>query len=307
LVGHENAATTATVLVVDDESINLEIIEEFLSLENLSLCMVEDGSDAWERLEHEPELYDVVLLDRMMPGMDGMEILVRMKNHQKLNNIPVILQTAKASRQDIIEGISAGAYYYLTKPFGEELLRSIVRTAIEDKLRYNLLTDGLEQTSRGLSSLDEARFIIRTIVEANDVARILAKTCTCPAKAVIGISELLINAIEHGNLKIGYEEKTRLMMSGRWINEINKRLELPEYKHKTVTVSVTRQSNMVKILIEDEGDGFEWKKYLELDPQRVFDIHGRGIAIAKLTSFESINYFGSGNKVELLLQGAILS
>lgn len=293
----------ATVLIVDDEPFNLEIIEEYLDGEGYTLIAAEDGQDAWTKLEAEPNKFDVILLDRMMPKLNGMEVLAKIKAHRLLKSTPVILQTAKASQQNIIDGMNSGAYYYLTKPFNDGMLRSIVRTAIEDKMRYDLLTSKLEESVRGLMTLHDAHFKFQTIDEANDLAKVLANACAYPDKVVIGISELLINAVEHGNLDICYDEKSRLVANDGWKDEINKRLQSAEYKNKKVLVSFKREGNSNKILIEDEGRGFEWKKYLELDPHRAFDSHGRGIAMAKIMSVDEICYQGCGNTVEITVQG----
>ena len=295
--------SNATVLVVDDEPFNIEIIEEYLEGEGYTLFTAEDGEDAWQQLEIDPEKFDVVLLDRMMPKLDGIEVLCRIKSHRRLKSIPVILQTAKASQQNIIEGMNCGAYYYLTKPFDDEMLRSIVRTAIEDKMRYDLLTFELEESVRGLATLHSAHFEFQTIDEANDVAKVLANACAKPNKAVTGISELLINAVEHGNLAICYEDKSRLVAKDEWQDEVYRRLQLPENKNKKVRVTFKREKHLNRILIEDEGQGFEWKNFLELDPLRAFDSHGRGIAMARIMSIEEINYQGCGNKVELIVLG----
>lgn len=123
------------ILVVDDEPLNLDIIEEFLTgkekLYNVETAS--DGIEAMEKLEANPSKYDTVLLDRMMPRMSGMEVLAKMSEHPELKYIPVILQTAKVSKEDILEGLKAGAYYYLTKPFTSEILHSVVSTAVKDR------------------------------------------------------------------------------------------------------------------------------------------------------------------------------
>ncbi len=296
--------SNATVLVVDDEPFNLEIIEEYLDEEGYTLFTAEDGDDAWQQMQAEPDKFDVILLDRMMPRMDGMEVLAKMKAHRKLKSIPVILQTAKASQQNIIEGMNSGAYYYLTKPFDDEMLRSIVRTAIEDKYRYDQLISQLEESVRGLSTLRDAIFEFKTIDEANDLAKILANACAKPDRAVTGISEMLINAVEHGNLDIKYEEKSRLVAQDKWQEEVENRLQQEQYKDKKVRVRFKREGRFNRILIKDEGNGFDWQNYLELDPMRAFDSHGRGIAMAKMMSVDKIKYMGNGNQVELILQGS---
>lgn len=304
---HIMSYSNATVLVVDDEPFNLEIIEEYLDGEGYSLFTAEDGQDAWSQLESEPDKFDVILLDRMMPKLDGMEVLAKIKSHRKLKSTPVILQTAKASQQNIIEGMNSGAYYYLTKPFDDEMLRSIVRTAIEDKMRYDLLTSKLEESVRGVLTMQEAIFEFQSIDEANDLAKVLANACSYPDKVVTGISELLINAVEHGNLEICYAEKSELVAKDSWKAEVNKRLLSAEHKDKRVRVRFKRGDSTNKILIVDEGKGFEWQNFLELDPMRAFDTHGRGIAMAKMMSVDEINYIGCGNRVELTIRGGKVS
>ncbi len=297
--------SNASILIVDDEPFNLQIIKEFLDNENYTLFTAVDGQDAWEQLEQNPDKFDVILLDRMMPKLDGMQVLSRIKAHQTLKSIPVVFQTAKSSTQDIIEGMNLGAYYYLTKPFDDEMLCSIVRTAIEDKMRYDLLTMELEESVRGLAMLQNAYFEYKTIDEANDLAKLLANSCARPDIVVTGISELLINAVEHGNLKICYDEKSRLAAQGEWINEVKKRLSLDEHKDKKVAVHFKKEGSINRILIEDEGAGFEWQAFLELDPERAVDSHGRGIAMAKMHSLDEINFHGRGNKVEIIVPACV--
>lgn len=111
------------------------------------------------------------------------------------------------------------------------------------------------------------------------------------------MAELLINAIEHGNLQIGYDEKTALMSKGNWAQEIERRIALPENKSKAVFVSFARHPDRIELHVRDQGPGFDWKKYMELDPARAFDSHGRGIALARQLSFQTLSYMGEGNEV----------
>jgi len=197
-----------------------------------------------------------------MPALDGMQVLAKIKTHQTLRLTPVIIQTARASQQDVIEGMNAGAYYYLTKPFDHHMLQSIVRAAIEDKLRYDFLKAELEQSVRGLNLLQNAYFEFSHIDDANSLAKVLANACAQPGKVVTGISELLMNAVEHGNLNIGYDDKSRLISCGLWSQEINKRMQQMIYKDKKVRVTFKRDKQSIRILIKDEGNGFDWAHYL---------------------------------------------
>jgi len=119
------------ILVVDDEPLNLEIIAEFLADEGYLLDLVASAERAWERLEANAS-YDLAILDRMMPGMSGMDLLKKMKADSRFCAIPVIMQTAACHPQQIKEGFEAGVFYYLSKPFELETLTAIINSALAD-------------------------------------------------------------------------------------------------------------------------------------------------------------------------------
>ena len=118
------------ILVVDDEALNVEIVYECLE-DDYDLSSAENGLVAWEMLQQEPQKFDLILLDRMMPVMNGIELLEKMKQSDECLHIPVILQSAKGSPKHIEEGMQAGAQFYLIKPFEEEALTSLVSRALE--------------------------------------------------------------------------------------------------------------------------------------------------------------------------------
>jgi len=285
------------ILIVDDEPLNLEIILDHLENKNFECHTAHNGEVAWEKLSQAPNFYDLVLLDRMMPQLDGMEVLRRMKENDDLRNIPVIIQTARASKQDIEDGLTAGALFYLTKPFNRTQLISLVDAVTEDRQRHLALQKKAQRHTNTLSLLDSGHFTFQTLDEAQALASLLADTCPASEKVVTGLSELLINAVEHGNLGIGYEEKSKMQQEGNWLQEIERRLLMPENEAKKIHVTYTRRKNCIEFIIKDEGQGFSWEKYLQLDPARAFDSHGRGIALANMSSFSTISYEGCGNKV----------
>jgi len=125
---------TAIVLAVDDETYNLKIISYHLKNENYEVVTAGDGQEAWDLLVGSPEQFDTILLDRSMPRMSGMEVLRKIKSHDILKSIPVIFQTAMKHQDDILEGLQAGAYYYLTKPYKRDALRSIIDISSKRKV-----------------------------------------------------------------------------------------------------------------------------------------------------------------------------
>jgi CheY-like chemotaxis protein len=287
----------ARLLVVDDEELNREIIEEYLSEGNYDLDMAEDGVAAWERLDAQPEAYDAILLDRMMPRMNGLELLHKIKQDLRLQHIPVILQTAMAASENVVEGIKAGAYYYLTKPFEEQMLFSVVSTAVRDSFQLRESRRVLAETTRTLGLMIQGQFRFQTIHEARSVAALLANTCPTPGRVMLGLTELMINAVEHGNLGITYNEKSRLNECCKWEQEVNRRLQSDAYRDRFVDALLTRDAHRISITVQDQGDGFDWQRYLEMSPERAMDNHGRGIAMAGMISFDEIQYQGRGNVV----------
>ncbi len=286
-----------SILIVDDEPINLEIICAHLEDDDYDLVTATNGEEAWSLLEADPHRYEAIILDRMMPGMDGIKVLARMKQNEATEQIPVVMQTAKAETQEVLEGLKAGAYYYLTKPYDGDVLKTIVRSAVNDRLHEKSLRESLREGRRIFDLMTFGRFKVHNLRECNLVASQVAHLCPQPHRVVTGISELLINALEHGNLKIGYEEKTDLMRRGMWQVEIERRLKASENVGTFVELEFSVTAKSVQIRIRDQGQGFDWTPYMDFDPNRAFDPHGRGIAVARLSSFDDLEYLGPGNEV----------
>ena len=113
----------------------------------------------------------------------------------------------------------------------------------------------------------------------------------------MGLAELLVNGVEHGNLGIDFETKGRLKEDGTWAEEVAERLTWPEHRDKRVRLSVSRDGGRWCFAIRDEGQGFDWQRFSELDPSRAFAPNGRGIVLARQIAFEEVRYLGCGNEV----------
>lgn len=287
-------------LVVDDELLNLEIIAEFLDNPLYELDLVLNAEQAMAKLEMPGAEYAMIILDRMMPGINGIELLHKIKAEQRFQRVPVIMQTAAATSEQVREGIEAGAYYYLTKPYEPKVLLAIIRAAladVEQQKEHASAAERMQQQSEALRLLTHATFHFATLAEVHNLASLLASLCPQPDVVMMGLTELLVNAVEHGNLGMSYAEKSRLSFEGGWEEEVARRLKLPEYRNRIATASFERNAGEIRFTISDQGDGFAWQEYLEIDPKRAFDPNGRGIAMAKQLSFKKLEYQGRGNMV----------
>ncbi len=142
-----NLAITGTILVADDEPANRDLFDELLTLQGFKVITVSDGPAALKSLSTTP--IDLVLLDVMMPRMNGFEVCDKIKSNPETELVPVILITALSDKQDRIEGIKCRADDFLTKPVDRSELLARVRSLL--KLKYR--TDELERAETVLFTL----------------------------------------------------------------------------------------------------------------------------------------------------------
>jgi len=296
------------ILVVDDQLFNREDIEEDLIDEGYDVTLAADGAEALGILLKEPTKFNVAILDRMMPKMSGLELLMKMKITSKLKNIPVVFQTAKGDKDDIIEGLNEGAYYYLVKPFKTKELLAVTKAALLKQEEYIQLSENEERSRAILNSFllyqkGEMEFVLYSVDEAIALSRLLCHACPIPTNAYTLLYELLVNAIEHGNLEISYDDKTVLQHENRWNEEVKHRLTLEKYKSKKVILQFRKTETEIFFSIQDEGKGFDWEPYMDFSfDGRAHDSHGRGIAMSNHSSGFSVQYCGNGNVVTAKLQ-----
>jgi class 3 adenylate cyclase len=124
-------AAPARILIVDDEPFNRDVLAQELELLDHEALAAVHGRDALERLES--ELVDLILLDIMMPGIDGYEVLRRLKDDARLRHIPVIMISALDDLESVVRCVELGAEDYLPKPFDPVLLKARIGACLEKK------------------------------------------------------------------------------------------------------------------------------------------------------------------------------
>jgi two-component system, sensor histidine kinase and response regulator len=132
-----NKYKNATVLVVDDNNENLKVVGGFLKTFDYKIAFATNGKEAMDILADTN--IDLILLDIMMPGMDGFEVCKLIKQNKLLKNIPIIFLTAKTETDDIVKGFEVGGVDYVTKPFRKEELLCRVNTHLELKFSRETL------------------------------------------------------------------------------------------------------------------------------------------------------------------------
>lgn len=288
-----------TVLAIDDNEINLMLLVRSIKEMGYAVQSFTSSVEGWHYLEANPEQVDIVLCDKLMPNLSGLEILKRIKANEALRRIPVIIQTGDAGVTQMREGLETGAYYYLTRPFHPEILTAILHSAsIECDTREGLVAQLSATHSQFLSLMHEGEFIIKTHAEALVMATMIANAATYPEFIAIGLMELFSNAIEHGNLEIGHEYKHKCLMTNSWNEELARRMADPELGARIVRIRFEKTTSGLRLSVKDEGKGFEWRNYVYDDegPNRLHSPNGRGIA-KSMIMLDDVRYSGNGNEV----------
>jgi two-component system, sensor histidine kinase ChiS len=194
-----------TILVVDDDSINRQVVANYLAYTNITVLTAAGGRQAIERIETGP-LPDLVLLDIMMPHMNGYKLCRWLRQRYTSSELPVIVLTAKNAFQDLVQGFAEGANDYLTKPFVKAELIARVVSQLKLKEAYLTLRENLSlrreleerqaseqelrvvqrQLSSILDSIDDALLAVNESEEITFCNRVCEELLGCKAEALLG-------------------------------------------------------------------------------------------------------------------------
>jgi sigma-B regulation protein RsbU (phosphoserine phosphatase) len=159
-----------SVLVVDDNAKNLQVLGGFLKIEGLLVEFALDGISALKWLEKKK--FDLILLDIMMPGMDGYEVCSIIKKNPLVCDIPVIFITAKTDSESIVRGFDAGAVDYINKPFIQSELLVRVKTQLSigrSKEQEQHYLNVIEEKNLNISSnIDHAKYIQAAVLSMSE-------------------------------------------------------------------------------------------------------------------------------------------
>ncbi len=284
------------VLSIDDQMMNLLLISDYLAETDFEVLSYQDAEAALNYVLSGQQV-DAIVLDSEMPNIDGIEFVRRLHAAEVFKNIPIILITGASSADDVARGISAGVFYFLSKPFKQSTFLAILNRALKAFQVYKGLQTSIYTTAQSLSLMDKCQFTFRTLEEVKVISRFIAQLSPSPEAVILGLYELMLNAVEHGNLGISYQEKNEWIRQGIWKKEVSKRLAKPQYRKKKAKIQVAKDRKKIVFRLEDQGDGFDWEYFLDLHPNRANSKFGRGIAMSKKLCFDTLEYQDPGNVV----------
>jgi len=205
---------TAHILVVDDSAVNRKLLERLLLREGHTVETAADGREALTRLEADPESIDVVLLDIMMPELDGYAVLTALKGQEATRHLPVIMVSAIEETESVIRCIEAGAADYLTKPFDPAILKARLSSSLAEKrLRdtereYLLQVRVLTSAATAIESGNYSATQVDAVAQRDDPLGQLARVFQQMAREVRAREERLTRQVEELRIEIDEARKT---------------------------------------------------------------------------------------------------
>ena len=284
------------MLVVDDQEALRSLLARLLEREGFDPIQAEDGARAVEMYKTESPL--VVVSDIMMPRMDGLMLLNEIRRIDR--NATVILMTGQGNEDVLLKALRGGATNFFKKPFNVRELIDEIRKVVEFRLeaaRSSLFSPLLvEEMKHFVMPRADAPFfpVINQIT--------LQLPCLLPQEDIlnlkIGIEEVITNAIEHGNLGITFDQKSRAIQEGRLAELIADKGRESDAAGRSVRITSRLTPDLFEITIGDDGQGFDWRTLPAVEPENLLAFNGRGIFLTKIY-FDEVVYNDSGNVVTL--------
>lgn len=274
-----------TILIVDDTPENIDILVELL--EDFDKKIAINGADALETV-YEGDPPDLILLDIMMPEMDGYEVCRRLRADDQTRDIPIIFLTAKAQKEDIVKGFEAGGQDYVTKPFDAHELLERVRTQLELKTQREILKnmnvmleekvqERTAQLQEALDKLDKANKELQGLDTAkNNFLLMISHELRTPLNGIVGAAYFLKDSLEKDSefgefvdmLKVSVDRLEQFSTTALIITQLQ-----TEYKLSKETLDLAEITERCIASNEEAAKGKDIHVYKEI-PEKDIKVDG---------------------------------
>jgi signal transduction histidine kinase len=289
----DNKMAKDVILVVDDQPNNLKVIASVLG-RDYSLSIANSGANALKILENNTP--DLILLDIMMPEMDGFEVCRRIKANERIRHIPVIFLTAKNDIDDIVNGFSSGAVDYITKPFNSVE----VKVRVQNHLNLKHALDELKITNQKLQELNATK---------DKFFSIIAHDLRSPFTSILGFSELLADQItdkEYNNIEeyagfIKQSSKQAMDLLTNLLEWARSQTNKIEYKPEKIDLNHLIEETAIMFDQIALPKGITIKRNLNQNLEVMADKHMIATVIRNLIS-NAIKFTGTGGEISVSAQ-----
>ncbi len=286
-----------SILVIDDEKSIRDMLRDGLTQYGYAYHEADNGAEGIEMFKKVNP--DVVLTDVKMPEMSGIEVTRHLKEIE--HDTDVIVMTGYGSEDLVIEALRSGASNYLKKPIYLNELFHILDNLIlkrERRRKSEVVKDVVVFEQKNLimnndiskiwGIINQILFNIPSSFDENSIEGIR-----------VGLYEIILNAIEHGNLGLSYEDKSEALHKGTYSDLITKLSNEADRKGKKVFINCIYNCKELSIEVRDQGIGFNFRGLANIqDQDNILKAHGRGIFLVSLY-FDKIEYRDPGNIVIL--------
>jgi len=286
------------ILVVDDNTQVRKLLIKFLSQNGHEAVAAEDGQEGWDIFDSSKKEFDVILSDIMMPEMNGLELLEKLRENEC--NVPVIIITGYAAVNLTLKAFKLGAFDFLVKPLDFKVLlsslnkiesfKSEIKEIIDISRFYNATVEySLPSQTKYIPSLIpsiQKHYI--SLCELSKINKDAISSC---------VFEAVQNAIIYGNLDL--DPTLREESQEAFTAELEKREADPNYADKKVKIIGHFCEKFLKLEIEDQGKGFDNKAFKGVNKETELLPKGRGLFIIKLF-MDDVIWNESGNKITMI-------
>lgn len=283
------------ILIVDDNLDLLDYLKDFFMIYNYEVILAETGNEGIDKFRE--FLPDIVISDMRLPDKNGNIVVKEIKDIDK--NVPIIIITGYSDHQLILSAMKNGAVDLLKKPFKPNDLKYLINKieTLFRKIKVKLSASFVQWEKRHIIIKNDIN-IIRSVVDF--IFSNLDYISEDASFMKIGLQELLINAIEHGNLDISNMEKQELLDRGDYNRVLKERMQQPEFREKFVDIKIFSTPEYLKITLEDMGKGFDPSQIPDPEnPENFLKESGKGILMA-IHAFDKVEYNAVGNGVTLI-------
>ncbi len=283
------------ILIVDDNVDLLDYLKDFFMIYNYEVILAETGSEGIEKFRE--FLPDIVISDMRLPDKNGNIVVKEIKEIDK--DVPIIIITGYSDHQLILSAMKNGAVDLLKKPFKPNDLKYLINKieTLFKKIKVKLSASFVQWEKRHLIIRNDIH-IIRSVVDF--VFSNIDYISEDVSFMKIGLQEILINAIEHGNLEISNKEKAELLDRGDYNKILKERVLTPMYRDRFVDIKIFSTPEYLKIIVQDMGKGFDPTQIPDPEnPENFLKESGKGILMA-IHAFDKLEYNDMGNCVTLI-------
>lgn len=292
------------VLAVDDEPVNLQVLVNQLTTRGFAVTLAKSGLEALQRLKEGLEP-DIVLLDVMMPGMSGYEVTQKIRARRDMDDLPILLLTAKNQVQDLVAGFEAGANDYLTKPIAKEELLARLKTHLYLK---RLKSENL----RMASELDVSRRLQQMLLPkecdlqhpnldlagcmepADEVGGDFYDVLRCQSNRLkIGIGDVTGHGLESGVISIMVQTAVRALLANRENDPVKFMRSLNDTIYHAVRRMGSERNLTLSLLDYHDGE-----LCITGQHEEVIVIRGNGRKLERIDTFELGFYIGMVEEID---------